>query len=45
MSAGVGYENMCKLPLSGNLQFEERLIIVTIDGFLLKMGWTLLLKY
>ena len=32
---------MCKLPLSGcqgNLQFEERLIIVEIDGFLLKMG-------
>ena len=24
----------------GNLQFEEHLIIVTIDGFLLKMGRT-----
>ena len=29
----------------GNLQFEERLIIVTIDSFLLKMGRTLFLKY
>ena len=27
-----------------NLQFEERLVIVTLDGFLLKMGQTLFLE-
>ena len=41
MSVGVRDENMCQ----GNLQFEERLVIVTTDGFLLKMGQTLFLKY
>ena len=31
--------------LKANLQFEERLVKVTINGFLLKMGQILFLKY